>query len=126
VRRGAELLVVVAQWPDTRAAAWRALVAGRAAEGQCFVLAANLSGTDEVGRRRLTLSFSGHTLVAAPDGALRAEGRLVTDPDAAEPALLLADIDLDEVRAMRRAVPVLRDERPDVYARLPRAAEPLE
>lgn len=114
IRAGAELVVVVAQWPDTRATAWRALVAGRAAEGQCFVLAANRAGAEEVGRRRMRLEFSGLTLVAAPDGEVRAAG----GPGA--PQLLVCDIDLEEVRAMRRAVPVARDERPEVYARLPR------
>lgn len=113
IRAGAELLVVVAQWPDVRAAAWRALVAGRAAEGECFVLAANRSGSDEIGRRRLVLSFGGHTLVAGPDGAVRAGGP--TDD-----GLLVHDVDLDEVRAMRRAVPVLRDERLELYARFAR------
>jgi omega-amidase len=115
IRAGAELLVVVAQWPDARAAAWRALVAGRAAEGECFVLAANRRGTDEIGRRRLVLTFGGHTLVAGPDGAVLAAGPT-------EDGLLVHDIDLEEVRAMRRAVPVLRDERPELYARFARGA----
>lgn len=115
IRAGAELLVVVAQWPDARAAAWRALVAGRAAEGECFVLAANRRGTDEIGRRRLVLSFGGHTLVAGPDGAVCAAGPT-------EDGLLVHDIDLGEVHAMRRAVPVLRDERRELYARFARGA----
>jgi omega-amidase len=115
IRAGAELLVVVAQWPDSRAAAWRALVAGRAAEGECFVLAANRRGTDEIGRRRMVLSFGGHTIVAGPDGAVRAAGPV-------EDGLLVHDIDLGEVRAMRRAVPVLSDERRELYARFARGA----
>jgi predicted amidohydrolase len=116
IRAGAEVLVGVAQWPDERRAAWRALIAGRAAEGQCFVLAANRSGRDEIGRRRLVLAFGGHTLVAGPDGSVRASGP--TDD-----GLLVHDIDLAEVRDMRRAVPVLRDERPELYTRFAQGAE---
>jgi len=109
VRGGAELLVVVAQWPDVRAAAWRALVAGRGAECQTFVLAANRAGTATFGRRRSRLHFSGHNLVVGPGGEVIGEGM---DSD----GLLVRDIDLGEVKRMQRAVPVRRDERADVYA----------
>src|SRR5688572_6566030 len=73
---GAEVLVVPAQWPATRAAHWRALVCGRAAELQGFVVAANRTGTDLVGRRRLELAFAGNSLIAGPDGADRKSTRL--------------------------------------------------
>ncbi len=119
VRGGAELLIVVAQWPDVRAAAWRALIMGRAAEAQAFVLGANRSGTATFGRRRAKLHFSGHTLLANPGGELLGEG---TDDD----GMLVRDIDLTEVRRMRRAVPVQRDARPELYAahlRRPRRRE---
>jgi predicted amidohydrolase len=104
----AEILVVPAQWPAPRAAQWRALVLGRAAELQAFVVAANRTGTDTVGRRELELAFPGNSLVAGPDGTVRAEGR-------GEDGLVMAELDLAELRALRRAVPVRRDERPDVY-----------
>lgn len=104
----AEVLVVPAQWPSPRAAHWRALVLGRAAEGQCFVVAANRTGRDHVGRRRLELEFPGNSLVAGPDGAVRAEGR-------GEDGLVLADVDLAEARDLRRRVPVRRDRREDLY-----------
>ena len=67
-RDEAEILVVPAQWPETRASHWRALVLGRAVEHQAFVVAANRTGTDLVGRRRLELSFPGNSLIAGPDG----------------------------------------------------------
>lgn len=118
VRAGAELLVVVAQWPDVRAEAWRALVAGRAAEGQCFVLAANRRGAEVAGSGRLVLEFSGHLVLAAPDGAVRVATSSASPGDLdAGRDLLLADIDLREVHQMRRAVPVLRDERRELYVR---------
>ena len=105
---GAEILVVPAQWPGSRATHWRALVLGRAAEQQVFVIGANRTGTDLVGRRKLELSFAGNSLVAGPDGSLRAEGH-------GEDGLVVAELELEELRALRRAVPVRRDERRDVY-----------
>lgn len=101
---GAELLVVPAQWPGSRAAPWRALVCGRAAEHQAFVVAANRTGVDLVGRRRLELAFAGNSLLVGPDGSVRAEGR-------GADGLIVAEIDLAEARELRRQVPVRRDER---------------
>ncbi len=108
----AEILLVPAQWPAPRATHWRALVCGRAAELQAFVVAANRTGTDLVGRQRLELEFAGNSLVVGPDGGVLAEGH-------GEDGLVEAELDLAALRALRRAVPVRRDERPDVYA--PRA-----
>ena len=104
----AEVLVVPAQWPTPRAAQWRALVCGRAAELQAFVVAANRTGTDLVGRRALALDFSGNSLIAGPDGAILAEGH-------GADGLIEAELDLASLRALRRAVPVRRDERRELY-----------
>lgn len=60
-RDEAEILVLPAQWPASREVHWRALVCGRAAELQAFVIAANRTGTDVLGRRRLELSFGGNS-----------------------------------------------------------------
>lgn len=119
-RGGAEVLVVVAQWPDERASHWRALARGRAAESEAFVVACNRVGTDEIGRRRMRLTFSGDAGVYAPSGALvepvateelpAPDGRIAT-------RVAVSEADLAEVRALRRAVPVAADERLDVVRR---------
>jgi len=103
----AEILVVPAQWPASRAAHWRALVCGRAAELQAFVVAANRTGIDLVGRRRLELVFAGNSLIAGPDGVPLAEGQ-------GQDGLVVGEIELARVRALRRAVPVRDDERRDL------------
>lgn len=108
-RSGAEIVAVPAQWPGVRAAHLRALVAGLAAWNQCFVVAANRLGTERIGRRGLELGFPGNSLIAAPDGTLLAEGR-------GEPGLVVADVDPDLARQLRRSVPVARDRRPELYA----------
>jgi len=106
---GAEILVVPAQWPAPRASHFAALVAGRAVEHQAFVVAANRTGTDVVGRRRLELVFPGNSRIVGPDGVVLAEGR-------GSEGLVAAELDLEVVRRLRRAVPVRRDERPEACA----------
>ncbi|MEZ5977836.1 MAG: nitrilase-related carbon-nitrogen hydrolase [Planctomycetota bacterium] len=101
---GVELLVVVAQWPRTRASHFRALVVGRAVELQCFVAACNRSGSERIGRRGAPLEFAGNAIVATPDGAVLAEGDGSGAP-------VLARLDLGRVAAIRREVPVERDAR---------------
>lgn len=115
-RAGAEVLVVVAQWPDTRTAHWRALVRGRAAEAEAFVVACNRIGTDEIGRRRMKLAFSGDAAVIAPSGEpVPHSARSFLDADGREPSrLTVHEIDVEEVRRLRRAVPVAEDERLDI------------
>jgi omega-amidase len=107
-RAGAEVLVCCAQWATTRASHWSALLAGRAVEGQWFVVGANRTGSAVVGRRRLKLEFPGNSMVVSPDGEVLASG-------AGAPGLVVADIDLEQARALRRTVPVHKDERAACY-----------
>jgi len=104
----AELLVVTAQWPAPRAAQWRALLTGRAVEHQAFVLGANRTGVDLAGRRRMELAFPGNSLCVGPDGLPLAEG-------AGKEGLVVAELDLEAARRLRREIPVRRDRRPDCY-----------
>ena len=109
IRARAELLLVSAQWPSPRASHWRALVIGRAVEGQCYVVACNRSGSATIGRRRLQLDFPGNSLIVSPDGEVLAEG-------AGQAGVVLADLDPARVRELRRQVPVLEDERRELHA----------
>ena len=108
----AELYVVPAQWPAARASHWRALVLGRAAESQAYVIAGNRTGTEIVGRRATKLEFAGNSIVAGPDGTALAEG-------VGEDGLVVADLDLEGLRSLRREVPVRRDRRAEAYGRGP-------
>ena len=109
----AELLLIPAQWPDTRAAHFRALAVAAAVLGQCFVVASNRIGREVIGRRELELVFPGNSLIVDPHGNVLAEGR-------GQEGLTAAEIDLEQARRMRRTVPVARDRRPELYARWPR------
>jgi predicted amidohydrolase len=105
----AEVLCVPAQWPRPRAAHWRALLVGLAVANQCFVVAANRTGSERIGRRGLELEFPGNSLVADPHGRVLAEG-------AGENGLVSAELDLPLARELRAIVPVARDRRPELYA----------
>jgi predicted amidohydrolase len=99
-----------ALWPVTRARHFRALVVGLAILNQCYVVAANRTGSDVVGRRELRLDFPGNSLVVDPHGDVLAGG-------AGEPGVIAADVDLDRVREMRTRVPVAKDQRTELYER---------
>lgn len=53
-----EVLVVLANWPAKRIAAWDTLLAARAIENQAYALGANRVGTDEVG-----MLYNGHSAI---------------------------------------------------------------
>ena len=105
-----ELLWVPAQWPAARDAHWRALIQGRAAELQAFVIGANRCGEETLGAKKRPLRFAGNSLIAGPDGALAAEGQ-------GEEGLVWAEVDLDAARKLRKEVPVSRDRREALYRR---------
>lgn len=65
--KGAQLLVVSAQWPAARREHWRTLLQARAIENQIFVIGCNRCGmTDDI-------EFGGHSMIVAPDGTVLAE-----------------------------------------------------
>jgi len=100
---GAELVLLPAQWPLPRLEHWRILLRARAIENQFWMVAGNRSGRDPGG-----VTFAGHSAVINPWGEIVVEG-------GEERALLLADLDLEEVKRTRRSFPVLRDRRQDLY-----------
>jgi predicted amidohydrolase len=113
---GAELLINVAAGPARgasvdadqglgSAASWGTLLRATAALTTSYVAFTNRVGVDE------SLIFWGGSRVIGPDGVVLAEAPLF------EEALLLAEIDLDEVARARNALPLLRDERLELTRR---------
>ncbi len=100
--RGARLALVPAEWPSRRAEHWKALLRARAIENQMFV-----AGCNRVGEA-LGESFGGGSAVIDPWGQAVIEG-------GSGEALLTAEIDLDEVAAVRQRIPVFEDRRPELY-----------
>jgi deaminated glutathione amidase len=89
----------------TGRAHWELLVRARAVENQVFVLAADQVGTLPPGMP----PCHGHTMIVDPWGSIVAER---TDPS---PGVVVADLDLEHQRTIRRQLPVLANRRPGAY-----------
>jgi omega-amidase len=103
VQRGANVLVVIANWPAKRHSHWTALLRARAIENQAYVVGVNRCGADP------KLDYAGGSLVIDPWGETVAEAESVQ-------ALISADLDWPMVTGIRSNFPVLRDARVDLPA----------
>ena len=98
---GAELITIPAAFTQTTGEAhWHTLVRARAIETGAFVIAPNQCG-HHCDRR---YSF-GHSLIVDPWGEILADG-------GAEPGVICADIDTEQVAKVRGRIPSLKNERP--------------
>jgi omega-amidase len=100
VQRGANLMTVIASWPDAREHHWVTLLQARAIENQAYVVGVNRCGTDP------NLRYPGRSMIVGPDGMVLA------DAGAAE-GVIRADLPVERLRSYREALPFLRDIRPD-------------
>jgi predicted amidohydrolase len=92
-----DALVYVANWPERRAAHWRALLQARAIENQAWVLGLNRVGTDGNG-----ISYSGDSSL------IDALGNIVAH-SAGEERLLTATLVWSELAEYREKFPAWRD-----------------
>ncbi|MGC8872979.1 MAG: carbon-nitrogen family hydrolase [Chloroflexia bacterium] len=99
IDQGAEIVLLPSQWPLRRLEHWQILLRARAIENQCYLL-----GCNSVGPGPGETLFAGHSAAIGPWGQVLVEGGEKAD-------LLLAEIDLEEVRRVRESFPVLRDRR---------------
>jgi predicted amidohydrolase len=102
---GAKLILMVAEWPETRIEHWRTLLLSRAIENQVYIAAVN-----KVGRSQ-GADLGGRSVIVDPWGERLVEG-------GTEEALLTARIDLALVGQVREKIPVLKDRQPDAYQRV--------
>jgi predicted amidohydrolase len=102
--KGAEIIIVSAQWPMSRSHHWDVLLKARAVENQVFVFAANSCGVDS------EREYAGKSMVVSPWGDVL--GKAEKDD-----YILVADIDMDDLKRAREAIPCFRDRRPDVYGK---------
>jgi predicted amidohydrolase len=99
---GVQAVILVAEWPRPRLAHWRTLLRARAIENQMFIIACN-----RVGQTGST-AFFGHSCLLDPCGEAIIE--------AGEGAgLYTAELDMEQLTAVRESMPVFADRRPDVY-----------
>lgn len=64
-----DVLLIAANFPDSRLLAWDTLVRARAIENMCYVAASNRVGTDEFG------TYKGHSIILNPYGMTLAKCR---------------------------------------------------
>ena len=101
---GAEVIAIPAAFTlATTRDHWEILVRARAIEDQCFVVAAN-----QIGEHAPGLRSGGRSMIVDPWGLVLAQA-----PDAE--THVIADLDLDRLRRIRRELPSLANRRPEVY-----------
>jgi predicted amidohydrolase len=102
--QGAEILAVPAAFTMfTGRDHWEVLLRARAIENQCYVVAAGQWGTHPVGR-----ACFGRSMVIDPWGTVVAQA-------ADGEGIVLADLDLERLRTIRRDLPSLANRRPETY-----------
>lgn len=100
--KGAQLIVVSAQWPESRQDHWETLIKARAIENQLFMVCSNRTGTEAA------LTFPGMSMIADPVGKILIHA-------GGETTSVFAEIDPEAVQTMRTLIPCMADRRPEVY-----------
>jgi predicted amidohydrolase len=100
-KAGAEILTIPSAFTETTGKAhWHVLLRARAIENGCFVAAPAQGGTHANGRKTY-----GHSLIVGPWGEILAEA-------GTDPGFVSAELDLDEIAAVRERLPSLHHDRP--------------
>jgi predicted amidohydrolase len=92
MQKGAEMLVIPAEFPKERIDHWKVLLRARAIENQCYVLGANCVGG----------GYPGNSMIIDPWGNVLVEAGKTQE-------VIMAEIDLEEVKRIREEFPFLRD-----------------
>lgn len=96
VRRGAEMFVVIANWPNKREQHWVTLLQARAIENLAYVVGVNRAGSDP------KLVYPGRSMIIDP------HGKILVDAGQEE-GVISAEIDAAVVRNWRSEFPALKD-----------------
>jgi predicted amidohydrolase len=97
--RGAELMVVIANWPEQRIEHWVTLLQARAIENLAYVVGVNRTGRDPFH------DYPGRSLAVDP------HGKVIADAGSSE-CVLRVDIDPGIAREWRAQFPALKDRQP--------------
>jgi len=97
-RNDFDLIIYVANWPESRNEVWTTLLRARAIENQSYLVGANRVGVD--GNK---ISYCGNSLLIGPKGNIMASGR------DSEECILTAEFSFEKLSAFRSKFPVLND-----------------
>jgi omega-amidase len=97
-----KMLIVSAQWPESRKLHWRHLAVARAIENQLYMVCANRTGMDG------ELIFPGMSMVVDPLGEILAEASATSNT-------AVATIQMEEVARARQLIPCKSDRRSEIY-----------
>ncbi len=97
-RNDSDLLIYVANWPETRRNVWDILLKARAMENQCFVAGSNRIGVDGNGIR-----YSGDSVIVDP------KGEIIASAGQGVVQCISAEIKLEDLRIFRNKFPVYKD-----------------
>ncbi len=100
--KGAEIVIVSAQWPITRIHHWDILLQARAIENQLFIIAANRCGKDK------NLVYGGHSQIVSPKGDINLK---FSDQECSD----IAKIDLCDIETFRNQMDCLNERVPKSY-----------
>lgn len=100
--QGARMVLVCAQWPESRIQHWDTLLAARAIENQIFMVASNRTGSE------YPLDFPGHSQIISPYGDILAKTREPVDA-------VSADLHFKDMENFRNLFDCLRERVPEAY-----------
>ena len=97
-RNDFDLILCVANWPESRREIWKTLLKARAIENQCYVAGVNRVGSDMIGN-----SYAGDSVIIDP------KGNTISSISEYEEGLVNAELSLPELREFRSTFPVWKD-----------------
>ena len=103
-----------AQYGERQHGAWETVQRGHAVANGCFVIAVNRTGFEPDPRGTGGIEFWGQSFIAGTDG------RILVRAPADREVVLVEEIDLAEIDAVRAGWPFFRDRRIDAYTEITR------
>ncbi|MBU0462594.1 MAG: carbon-nitrogen family hydrolase [Proteobacteria bacterium] len=100
--KDAQMIIVSAQWPESRKEHWKTLIKARSIENQLFMVCSNRTGMEG------DLRFPGMSMIIDPMGNVLTEA-------ANNEKIAFADIDPGLVKKARTLIPCSTDRRQEIY-----------
>ncbi len=97
-RNDTDLIIYVANWPESRSEAWKILLKARAIENQCYVIGVNRIGIDGNG-----MKYSGDSQIIDP------KGNIIASAKENEESYVSADLSISNLSEFRKKFPVAAD-----------------